>query len=74
MAQYQKALALEPSYPTSHMYIGCCYRALSNYANAMDEKEQYALATTKEPWAFDKINVSLVAPGRRLPRLLKTHW
>ncbi len=39
IAQYQKALDLEPSYPTA-AFIGMAYRALDDYTNAIDELEK----------------------------------
>jgi len=41
--RYQKAIDLEPSYPSSHIYMSYAYRALGDYTNAINEVERAAL-------------------------------
>jgi tetratricopeptide (TPR) repeat protein len=48
IAQYEKAADLEPSYPRAHWYMGCAYRALTNYARAIDEFEKSEILTGKD--------------------------
>jgi serine/threonine protein kinase len=44
IAQYQKALDLEPSYTVSLQAMGFAYRALGDYTNSIDHFERYELA------------------------------
>jgi tetratricopeptide (TPR) repeat protein len=54
IAQYRKASDLEPNYPPAHFYIGCAYRALNNYTNAIDEFEKCEIMFGKDPAQVQK--------------------
>ena len=49
IAQYQKAIDLEPSYPYAHYCIGQARRALGDYPRSIDEMEISELVYRKDP-------------------------